>query len=173
MDDSKVLELINKLTNEDSEENKQRLQEMIQEVGKLEFLYIGLSDKKVSEDDSKRKPGFFAMEDNRVFMNVFTNYEIAKRWANYYDRKIAKVERGNLIRYDNIFSIARFTPCEYIYINELSDYDVMISLAGFIKFNNLDSKYMVQKDPNINEDGSLHLDFALEDVIEIEDEKDA
>ena len=151
------------------EEGLKLYNEILRDILNLDSIFIGLSNKKVVEDDSKRKPGVYEVNNNKIAINLFTRFEYAKAWAKHYNRSIGIVEHGLVDKFKNTFIIAKFLKVEALSINEGSESGVTFPLDAFIEANGLfDDKYLIASTDNLMEDGSLKIDFELIQKLDIE-----
>lgn len=168
-------EKITELYKEQDEEKQQHIyEEIAKDLFNLDSVFIGLSDKKIVDDDSKRKPGAYILDEDKRVISIFTRIEYAEHWAKKYNREIGIIERGFIDKFINTLVIAKLLSVPYVAINEETEVGILVRIDDLLKINNLDAnKYLIMSDDNLQEDGSLKLAFENVDKLDIEAYKES
>lgn len=161
----KLEELVKNLLEEkDYDNQKEIFKQILKELNNLDHIYVGLSDKKVVEDDSARKPAGYEY-DGKTVISIFSQFEYAKDWALHYNRSIGIVSKEN--DFNLLYIMANMYGVEYISLNEGTDIEIALKLNNFIEENNMKPNYLF-KNISDSEDGSnVKLDFNLIEKLDL------
>lgn len=122
----------------ETDEFKEIYEDVIKQFYSLDSIYTILSIQKLNNNISEP---IISTKNNIPALYLFTNYRLAKRWCEHFNFKsngnylIGKLDKNK--DFDNVFSIALMSGCQYIYLNEGDVRFLTIPLKDFIDINNI------------------------------------